>query len=68
MPDETEHPRTEAAPPQGEVLGADPERHAVPDGSRQQGNAASTSPGGGEMGVAPLTDDNRNTNLDRRTQ
>ena len=41
------------------------ERHAVPDATEQQGNAASTSPGGGEMSVAPLTADNRNTNLDR---
>lgn len=44
---------------------AGPERDAVPDGSRQLGNAASTSPGGGEMGVEPLEDSNRNTNLDR---
>ncbi len=41
------------------------ERNAVPDGSRQLGNAASTSPGGGEMDVEPLDDSNRNTNLDR---
>ena len=42
-----------------------PERDVVPDGTRQAGNAASTSPGGGEMGVAPISADNRNTNIDR---
>lgn len=54
-----------SAPPQEAGPNAGPERHAVPDGSRQAGNAASTSPGGGEMGIAPISDTNRNTNLDR---
>jgi len=45
-----------------------PERHPVPDGSAQQGNAASTSPGGGEMDVAPIEPDNINTNLDRKRE
>lgn len=54
-----------SAPPQEVGPDAGPERHAVADGSRQAGNAASTSPGGGEMGIAPIADTNRNTNLDR---
>lgn len=53
------------APPSADDQDGERERHAVPDGSVQQGNAASTSPGGGEMSVAPITEGNRNTNLDR---
>ncbi len=55
----------DAAPDEDIDFEAVPERHAVPDGSVQAGNAASTNPGGGEMGIAPLDDSNRNTNLDR---
>jgi len=64
--DPTDGPRTNSAPPQQQKEGE--ERIAVPDGSAQAGNAVSTSPGGGEMGIAPLTEDNRNTNLDRGTK
>lgn len=68
MPDETERSTTTAAPPEVRDADEGPERHGVPDASAQLGNAASTSPGGGEMTIAPLTHENRNANLDRERE
>ena len=66
MRDETNTRRTMTAPPEVRDLEVGPARHGVPDGSAQPGNAASTSPGGGEMSVRPIDAENNNTNLDRR--
>ena len=66
--DKTVRPLTETAGQEVREQGDGPERIPVPDTSEQLGNAASTSAGGGPMGVAPIAKDNTSTELDRRRE